>query len=330
MLNKEFDFKALIKERGEKKKGFVELAQKIGGDQVKIPYIVVAGKKDGPTLLVDCGHHGDEYEGTEGIIKATEMLNPDELSGTLVAVPALNFEAMCDGQRVARIDWSFQDMNRAYPGNFDGQITKRVTAFYRENFIKNANYMISFHGGGNSLYLEPLAAFSPSDTSTKLGAEASRLAHAFGVKVIWADIDAAPFLGAAITATNEFGIPMVEPEVGGQCVRHLHREENVNKCANGIINVMKAIGMLEGEPPKVEGQVDVGIEYLHTDEGGFHQPKKRPMEACKKGDVLSEITDLFGHKIGEVIAPYDGMVIGYWSYSTIHPGNWAFLYGRKL
>jgi len=330
MTKAKFDLQGILKQKGTKHQGFIEIARKVDGSSVRIPYIILVGAQDGPTLLVDCCHHGDEYEGAEGIIKITRELDPKDIKGALVTVPVINLEAFADGQRIAKMDWSFQDMNRAYPGDPEGLITKRITAFYRENFIAHADYMITFHGGGNSLYLEPLCAFAPSKKEGKTGETAYKLAKAFGVKVVWGNLGDAPFTGTTTTMSTQYDLPLIAPELGGQCVRHDLREENVNLCANGIKNVMMELDMLPGKPAKVEGQIEVGIRYLHTDEGGIHKPLKKVYEECKKGEVLSEITDLFGNKVGEVIAPYDGVVIGYWAYSTIHPGNWAFLYGSYL
>lgn len=108
-----FDLPALIRERGVKKTGFVDIAQKVDGTTVRIPYFVVCGAEEGPVFLVDACNHGGEYEGAEGIIKAANRLRPEELRGTFVGIPALNLEAFNAGLRNAPIDWSYQDLNRA-------------------------------------------------------------------------------------------------------------------------------------------------------------------------------------------------------------------------
>ena len=86
--------------------------------------------------------------------------------------------------------------------------------------------------------------------------------------------------------------------------------------------------MTEGTPAYRNDCVDVEIVYVHTDEGGYHKLKCKPMDFVKKGQVCSEIWDIFGQKVGEVVAPFDCYICGYWCYATIHPGNWAFLFGK--
>ena len=323
----EFDLPSLIGKRSAKEHGFIDLARKVDGAMVRIPYFVICGAQKGPVFLVDACNHGDEYEGSEGIIQVMNELRPEDIKGTLIGIPALNLEAFNAGLRIAPIDWSYQDMNRAYPGNENGLITSRIAHFYMENFIKNSDYIISFHGGGNSLYLEPLAAYMPPDT--EVGKASYGMARAFGAKVLWRQQNL-PFSGITTVESAKQGVPAIIPEIGGHCVRHEHRQYYVDICADGIKNVMRHVGMLDGDVPPADDAVDVELRYLHTHHGGIHKPLKKAMEACREGEVLSEIHNLFGEKVGEVIAPFDGMVIGYWCYTTIHPGNWAFLYGKRI
>jgi len=326
MIKAKFDLPGIIAKRNQKIEGYVELCAKVDGSKIRIPYAIICGKEAGPTLLVDCCHHGDEYEGTEGIIKTIKALSPDDIKGTLVAVPALNLEAFNFGSRVSTIDWSYQDMNRAYPGNPEGLITQRITAFYSENFVKYADMWISFHGGGNCLYLEPLCSVVPPTDKKEDYEKVLDLGRSFGAQVIWLP-GPLPFTGTAGTGAEKYGVPLLIPEIGGQGVRHLHRDENIDICANGIMNIMKKLGMIKGDVKLRNDYVEVKLKYVHADEGGFHHVLKKPLQTFKKGEVLSEITDLFGEKVSEVVAPFDGVVVGYWSYSTIHPGNWAFLLG---
>ena len=66
---KDFNYEELVQERGTKKFGYVNIAKKVDGSDIRIPYMIVTGKEEGRTLLVEACCHGDEYEGTEGLIK---------------------------------------------------------------------------------------------------------------------------------------------------------------------------------------------------------------------------------------------------------------------
>ena len=41
-----------------------------------------------------------------------------------------------------------------------------------------------------------------------------------------------------------------------------------------------------------------------------HKPQKKFLEKVKKGEVLGIVTNIFGDTIDELIAPYDGIVVG--------------------
>lgn len=69
-----FDLTQALQKKGTKEYGFIHLAQRANGSWVNIPIMLAVGAQDGPTLVVDACNHGDEYEGTEGIIKTFEGL----------------------------------------------------------------------------------------------------------------------------------------------------------------------------------------------------------------------------------------------------------------
>ena len=56
--------------------------------------MLAVGAQDGPTLVVDACNHGDEYEGTEGIIKTFEGLDVSKMKGSFIGIPALNAEPL--------------------------------------------------------------------------------------------------------------------------------------------------------------------------------------------------------------------------------------------
>lgn len=327
MIKTVFDLHEAVKERGKKTCFYIDLAQKVDGSMVRLPCMIVTGEEDGPIMLADCCTHGDEYEGAEGIAAMFNQLDPKTLKGAFVGVPAVNLEAFNIGNRVAPIDWTYQDMNRAFPGNPEGLITTRIAHFYFNNFVKKADYLISFHGGGNGLYLEPLATYIPS--GDPLYETTYRMARAFGVEILWEQADL-PFGGVLSLEAAKAGIPCTIVELGGQGIRVEHRDEMIEIARRGIEGVMQEFGMLPGTPRRHAKPIDVKIVYVHSDDGGYHKLKCKPMDFVKQGQVCSEITDIFGRKVNEVRAPFDCYIVGFWSYATIHPGNWAFLFGKPV
>ena len=93
-------------------------------DDVALPLLVVRGERAGPVLAVSAGVHGDEYEGVQAIFEAFELLDPSQMSGTLLAVPVVNYAAHRDCSRTNPAD----DLNlaRVFPGDPQGTITQRI------------------------------------------------------------------------------------------------------------------------------------------------------------------------------------------------------------
>ena len=85
---------------------------------------------------------------------------------------------------------------------------------------------------------------------------------------------------------------------------------------------MTLLGILEGSVPANEGVHHYDIDYIYNRNGGIHVPVKKAMDSVRKGDTLSIITNLFGEEVDRVIAPFDGVVIGYWTYSVCPPHGW--------
>ncbi|TGT13004.1 N-alpha-acetyl diaminobutyric acid deacetylase DoeB, partial [Mesorhizobium sp. M8A.F.Ca.ET.213.01.1.1] len=59
---------------------------------VMIPVCVIRNGK-GPAALLTGGNHGDEYEGPLALYELARMLDPKDVSGTVIIVPAMNYPA---------------------------------------------------------------------------------------------------------------------------------------------------------------------------------------------------------------------------------------------
>src|SRR4051794_3390458 len=72
--------------RGQKATGTIEVPA--GNDSaLSIPVAVVNGVKPGPVLALAAGSHGTEYTSIIALEKLIGMLNPAEISGTVIIVP---------------------------------------------------------------------------------------------------------------------------------------------------------------------------------------------------------------------------------------------------
>ena len=112
-------------EPGEAKRGMLPVGNDMAGNPGGIPVIVYHGIEEGPRLWLNGATHGDEPEGPFSIFLALKELDPMQMRGTVIAVPAMNVASFTAGKRGDPLDSFTYDMNRIYPGNADGYPTER-------------------------------------------------------------------------------------------------------------------------------------------------------------------------------------------------------------
>ena len=64
-------------------KGWLKIDELSNGSEVKIPVMIVNGKKEGPILWLKEGIHGDELTGIIASRKLALDINPENLNGAL-------------------------------------------------------------------------------------------------------------------------------------------------------------------------------------------------------------------------------------------------------
>ena len=66
----------------------------------RVPVAVIANGT-GPTVIMEGGNHGDEYEGPIVIGEITRELDPAEVQGRLILMPSNNIHAAMASQRTS-------------------------------------------------------------------------------------------------------------------------------------------------------------------------------------------------------------------------------------
>src|SRR6185436_7523414 len=111
--------------RGQKATGTIEVPA--GADPaLSIPVAVIHGTKPGPVLALVAGAHGTEYTSIIALEKLIDLLNPTEISGTVIIVPLINIQSF--EQKVPHVNpVDKKSMNRFYPGRMDASQTERAS-----------------------------------------------------------------------------------------------------------------------------------------------------------------------------------------------------------
>ena len=174
------------------------------------PVACIVGKP-GPTALLVAGVHGDEFEGPVALSQLIAEIDPDQIEGRLIILPAFNSPAVLASQRTSPLDG--RNMNRAFPGDPDGGPTDMLANFLVSVLMPEADLVIDLHAGGKASVFATSALATRCDDKGLMQANLG-LAAAFGAPLTWvlgAFNDTRSLNAAALNA----GVPMIAAELGG-------------------------------------------------------------------------------------------------------------------
>jgi predicted deacylase len=118
-------------EKSGKQSGFLHLPHSPHEDAwgvIPIPICVIKNGK-GPTVILEGGNHGDEYEGPITLGELVRDLDPGEVEGRLIIIPAINLPAVAAGRRLSPEDG--KNFNRCFPGLPTGTATEQIMSSSR-------------------------------------------------------------------------------------------------------------------------------------------------------------------------------------------------------
>ena len=127
--------------------------------------IAVIRNGSGPQVLLTAGNHGDEYEGQVVLTRLIQKMQPEQIRGGLIIIPALNQPAVLAAARVSPLDAG--NLNRVFPGDPEGGPTWKIADYVEQHLLPRVEVVADFHGGGASLDYRPHASthFGPDASS---------------------------------------------------------------------------------------------------------------------------------------------------------------------
>ncbi len=149
-------------DRTGKQVGFVDIPHSPHEDAwgaTRIPIAVIANGR-GPTVILQAGNHGDEYEGPITLGELIRELDPGMVSGRIIFLPAINVPAVLAGRRTSPVDGL--NLNRTFPGDPAGTITQQISAYVSDVVMPLAQAYVDLHSGGSSLNILPSAIIEPA------------------------------------------------------------------------------------------------------------------------------------------------------------------------
>ena len=291
---------------GQAVSGYLEVpALNDGG--ARIPVSLVRGAGDGPVLALIAGTHGYEYPGISALQRLRQSIDPKALRGTLILVHIANTPSFY-GRTIYTSPADGKNLNRVYPGRPDGTVSERIAHAITTQVIAKADFLVDLHAGDGNEALRPYV-YMPVTGDAKLDAAVRGMALAFGLDHIVIDEGrVAPPEATKFTDQTALarGIPAITTETGqlGQ-----NDEHSIALAEHGIQNLMRHLGMLEGTAESNTGVVWLkDYKVIMSPVTGVFRAAVRDGYAIGEGGLLGELFDAFGAKIGDVRAPFAGIV----------------------
>lgn len=283
---------------GERKQLSITLAKLYDFTDMKIPVSVWRGKEDGPTLFISAAIHGDEINGVDIVRRLLRRKILDQLRGTLITIPIVNVFGFNDKSRYLP---DRRDLNRSFPGEEKGSLASQIAYIFRSEIVEKCTHGIDLHTGAIHRRNLPQIRVNLEKPANLL------LAQAFGAPVV---LNASTRDGSLREMVAEKNIPTLLYE-GGTALRF---ESNAAKIGvDGIINVMRAIGMLpELLSPHAPREVHIAqsSHWVRAPQSGIFITRKKLGRHVKAGDAIGIMTNPFGDSEFEILAPHDGIIIG--------------------
>jgi N-alpha-acetyl-L-2,4-diaminobutyrate deacetylase len=285
---------------------------------VMIPITVVRNGK-GPCALLTGGNHGDEYEGPIALFDLARTLKAEDVSGTVIIVPGMNYPAFMAGTRTSPLDKG--NMNRSFPGAPNGTVTQKIADYFQRHLLPMADIVLDFHSGGRTLDFLPFCAahILPDKEQERKSFElVEAFAAPWSMKML--EIDA---VGMYDTAAEEMGKVFITTELGGGGTS---TAKTAGIAKRGLRNVLIKAGILKGE---IERQVTAWLDmpdggcFSFAEDGGLLEALFDLGDSVREGDVVARIypTGKTGVAPQEVMAKMDGILTARHFPGLVKPGD---------
>lgn len=301
MSNKEIEVLGHAISKGKGVQLNLDIAKLHTRTKIQVPIIVERGKKEGPSLLITGGIHGNEINGIEIVRQLiSKKYNKPEF-GMVICIPVVNVFGFLNQKRQFP---DGRDLNRVFPGSPRGSLASRFAYHIIKEIAPSVDYCIDYHTGGDSRFNVPQVRIGTND-STSL-----QLAKVFN----------APFIVKSARREKSFRetLHKLDKKVllyeGG---KSLHLDDQITKTGlEGALRVMQHLGMrnfknelAESYFAQPEPIVVNSSKWIRAGYSGMLHPRVQAGQKVVKGTVLASISDPFGSFERIVKSQFSGYVL---------------------
>ena len=278
---------------------------------------------EGKRVCVVTGVHGDELEGQYVCYLLAQCLNRrrELLRGTVEIYPAVNPLGIGSIQR--GIPGFDLDMNRTFPGTDSGVMTEFVARALVDD-LTGADAVFDIHASNIFLTEIPQVRINELHRDTLLP-----LAKRANMDLVWIHANSTVLESTLAYSLNSVGTPCLVVEMG---VGMRLTGEYGQQLTCGILNVMKSLGMWDGELAPVRAPIVSEAEdeviFLNAHCSGMFMKTRSHGAWVNKGETVGYVFDPFEGRVLEyVTAAKSGLLFTTREYPLVDEGS---LMGRIL
>jgi predicted deacylase len=293
---------------GESSRVELEVSKLPTGTTLSVPLHVINGHRPGPTMWLSAAVHGDELNGVEIVRRVLQRVEPNQLSGALIAAPIINVFGFIDQSRYLP---DRRDLNRSFPGSATGSLASRLAHRFMTEVVAHSHFGIDLHTGSHYRTNLPQIRANLRDAPTR------RAAEAFGAQVI---MNSQTRDGSLRHAASKRGIPVLVYEAG-EPMRF--DEGAIALGVSGVLRVMATLGMRKKKSARhpYRGSVVEESSWVRARRGGILRLSAQLGQKVARKELLGVIADVFGTGERKITAPMAGVVIGHTTNPLVHQGD---------
>ena len=273
---------------------------------------VVHGRYPGKCLFLSSTIHGDELNGIETVRRVLNSPHIKLMRGTLIAIPVVNLIGVLIRSRYLA---DRRDLNRSFPGSEKGSAASQLAHTFLTEIVKRCTHGIDLHtGSDNRINL-------PQIRCDFRGKKSMEMAKAFGAPVI---LKSRLRDGSLREASEAMGIPTILFE-GGEALRF--NEFAIRAAVQGVFRVMGLLGMVPLDKCVSLTKTPViseSSDWLRAPETGIFRTTRNLGDEVLKGEVVGKVTDSLGLKTVDVVATFDGIIVGRTQLPLVYKGDALF------
>lgn len=270
--------------------------------KIEVPIIIERAEKEGPTILVTGGIHGDEVNGVEIVrqIVAKGYNKPE--CGMVICIPVVNIFGFLSQSR----DFpDGRDLNRVFPGTKRGSLASIFAYHLMKEIVPLADYCLDFHTGAANRFNAAQVRVSHGDE------ESLELARIFGAPFI---IQSKQRQKSYRESAIKLGKKVLLYEGG----KSLDFNDVITEIGvRGALNVMSHLGIRNFDKELEEYQKHHEInrpnvieksKWVRARYSGMFRSHAILGKLYDKGEVIGSISDPFGYFEKEIKAPNKGYI----------------------